>query len=198
LAEAQAKAGPAKRSIVFLSITAEESGLLGSKYYAENPVYPLGRTVGGVNMDGLNTVGRAKDFVLVGVGKSELEDLVKPLVAAQGRVIVPEPSPEKGSYYRSDHFSFAKLGVPMLYGESGEDLVVGGKAAGHKAAEDYVVNRYHKPQDEYDPSWNWDGAIEDIAIYYGLGRQLAEGSAWPNWYPTAEFRAVRDQSRYGQ
>jgi Zn-dependent M28 family amino/carboxypeptidase len=198
LAEAHAKAGPAKRSLVFLSVTAEESGLLGSKFYAENPVYPLAKTVGGVNMDGINIVGPAKDFVLVGVGKSELEDLVKPFVAAQGRVIVPEPSPEKGGYYRSDHFSFAKLGVPMLYGESGEDLVKGGKAAGHAAAEDYTTNRYHKPQDEYDASWDWSGGIEDLTIYYGLGRQLAQGSAWPNWYPTAEFRAVRDKSRAGQ
>jgi Zn-dependent M28 family amino/carboxypeptidase len=198
LAEAHVKAGPAKRSLVFLSVTAEESGLLGSKFYAENPVYPLAKTVGGVNMDGVNIIGPAKDFVLVGVGKSELEDLVKPFVAAQGRVIVPEPSPEKGGYYRSDHFSFAKLGVPMLYGESGEDLVKGGKAAGHAASEDYTTNRYHKPQDEYDANWDWSGGIQDLTIYYGLGRQLAEGSAWPNWYPTAEFRAVRDKSRAGQ
>jgi Zn-dependent M28 family amino/carboxypeptidase len=198
LAEAHAKAGPAKRSLVFLSVTAEESGLLGSKFYAENPVYPLAKTVGGVNMDGINIIGPAKDFVLVGVGKSELEDMVKPFVAAQRRVIVPEPSPEKGGYYRSDHFSFAKLGVPMLYGESGEDLVKGGKAAGHAASEDYTTNRYHKPQDEYDPNWDWSGGIQDLTIYYGLGRQLAEGSAWPNWYPTAEFRAVRDKSRSGQ
>lgn len=195
LAEAHVKAGPAKRSLVFLAVTAEESGLLGSKFYAENPVFPLSQTVGGVNMDGVNNVGRAKDFVLVGVGKSELEDLVKPFVAAQDRVIVPEPTPERGYYYRSDHFSFARLGVPMLYGESGEDLRIGGKEAGKKASDDYTANRYHKPQDHYDPSWNWDGAIEDLAIFYGLGRQLAEGSSWPNWYPTAEFRAVRDKSR---
>ncbi len=198
LAEAHKKAGPAKRSIVFLSVTAEESGLLGSKFYAENPVYPLAKTVGGVNMDGINIIGPARDFVLTGAGKSELEDLVKPFVAAEGRVISLEPTPEKGGYYRSDHFSFAKLGVPMLSGESGEDLVVGGKAAGRKASEDYTTNRYHKPQDEYDPNWDWSGGIQDLTIYYGLGRQLAEGSAWPNWYPTAEFRAVRDKSRAGQ
>lgn len=195
LAEAHAKAGPAKRSLVFLAVTAEESGLLGSKFYAENPVFPLEKTVGGVNMDGVNNVGRAKDFVLIGVGKSELEDLVKPIVAAQGRVIVPEATPEKGFYYRSDHFSFAKLGVPMLYGESGEDYRDGGKAAGHAAAEDYLTHRYHKPADEYSESWNWDGAVEDLQIFYTLGRRLAEGSTWPNWYPDAEFRAVRDKSR---
>jgi len=198
LAEAHAKAGPAKRSVVFLAVTAEESGLLGSKFYAENPVYPLAKTVGGVNMDSLNVLGKTKDFTLVGAGKSELEDLVKPFVAAEGRVIVPEERPEAGGYYRSDHFSFAKLGVPMLYGESGDDLVNGGKEAGKKAAEDYTRNRYHKPQDEYDASWDWSGAVSDLNIYYGLGRQLAEGAAWPNWYKTAEFRAVRDKSRARQ
>jgi Zn-dependent M28 family amino/carboxypeptidase len=195
LAEASVKAGPAKRSQVFLSVTAEESGLLGSKFYAENPVFPLAKTVGGVNMDGLNVIGKAKDFVLVGAGKSELEDLVKPLVAAEGRVITLESNPERGSYYRSDHFSFAKLGVPMLYGESGEDLVVGGVAAGKAAREDYVINRYHKPQDEYDATWNWDGAVSDLNIYYALGHGLAESDAWPNWYAAAEFRGVRDKSR---
>ncbi len=198
LAEAHAKAGPAKRSVVFLAVTAEESGLLGSKFYAENPVYPLAKTVGGVNMDSLNVIGKTKDFVIAGAGKSELEDLVKPFVAAEGRVIVPEARPEAGGYYRSDHFSFAKLGVPMLYGESGDDLVKGGKEAGEKAAKDYTQNRYHKPQDEYNPAWDWSGAVSDLNIYYGLGRQLAEGAAWPNWYKTAEFRAVRDKSRAGQ
>ena len=198
IAEAAVKAGPTPRSQVFLAVTAEESGLIGSKFYAENPIYPLAKTIGGVNMDGLNVVGKAKDFVLVGAGKSDLEDLVKPLVAAEGRVIGVEPSPEKGSYYRSDHFSMARLGVPMLYGESGEDLVAGGSAAGHAAAEDYVVNRYHKPQDEYDAAWNWDGALSDLAIYAGLGHLLATSDTWPNWYPDAEFRAIRDKSRAGQ
>ncbi|MEG3164524.1 M28 family peptidase [Sphingomonas sp. PB2P19] len=198
IAEAQAKAGPAKRSIAFMAVTAEESGLLGSRYYAEHPIYPLARTVGGVNMDGLNINGRAKDFVLVGAGKSEIEDLVKPFVAAEGRVIGTEANPERGSYYRSDHFSFAKLGVPMLDGGSGEDMVVGGTTAGHAAREDYVAHRYHKPQDQYDASWDWSGAVEDLTIYYGLGRKLAEDTAlWPNWYKTAEFRGIRDRDRAG-
>ena len=195
LAEAQAKAGPARRSMAFMSVTAEESGLLGSRYYAEHPIYPLARTVGGVNMDGLNVNGRAKDFVITGAGKSELEDLIVPLVAAQDRVIKPEPNPERGGYFRSDHFSFAKLGVPMLDGGSGEDLRVGGEAAGHAASLDYIANRYHKPQDEYDPKWDWSGAVEDLTLYYRLGRQLASGNSWPNWYKTAEFRAIRDRSR---
>ena len=198
LAEAQVKAGPAKRSIAFLAVTAEESGLLGSRYYAEHPIYPLAQTVGGVNMDVLNTDGRAKDFVLVGAGKSEIEDLVKPFVAAEGRVIGVEANPERGGYYRSDHFSFAKLGVPMLDGGSGEDLLVGGTAAGHAAREDYVAHRYHKPADEYDAKWDWSGAVDDLTIYYGLGRKLADDtSLWPNWYKTAEFRGIRDRDRAG-
>ncbi len=198
LAQAHVKAGPAKRSLAFLAVTAEESGLLGSRYYAEHPIYPLARTVGGVNMDVLNVDGRVKDFVLTGAGKSEIEDLVKPFVAAQGRVIGVEANPERGGYYRSDHFSFAKLGVPMLDGGSGEDLVVGGTAAGHAAREDYVANRYHKPADEYDAKWDWSGAVEDLTIYYGLGRKLADDTAlWPNWYKTAEFRNIRDKDRAG-
>lgn len=198
IAEAQAKAGPAKRSIAFMAVTAEESGLLGSRYYAEHPIYPLSRTVGGVNMDGLNINGRAKDFVLVGAGKSEIEDLVKPFVTAQRRLIGTEANPERGSYYRSDHFSFAKLGVPMLDGGSGEDLVAGGTTAGHAAREDYVAHRYHKPQDQYDAGWNWSGAIEDLTIYFGLGRTLADDTTlWPNWYKTAEFRTIRDRDRAG-
>jgi Zn-dependent M28 family amino/carboxypeptidase len=197
LAEAQAKAGAAERSMLFLAVTAEESGLLGSQYYAEHPLYPLGLTVGGVNMDVLNVNGRTRDVIITGPGKSELEDYVKRWAAWENRVIVPEASPEKGHYFRSDHFSFAKLGVPMAAAESGEDLLVGGKAAGHTAAEDYTTNRYHKPQDEYNPYWDWSGAVDDLKIYYGVGRELADSSAWPNWYPTSEFRAIRDKSRAG-
>ena len=196
LAQAQVKSGPAKRSIAFLAVTAEESGLLGSRYYAEHPVYPLSDTVGGVNMDVLNVGGRARDFVITGAGKSEVEDLVKPIVAAQGRTISPEPNPQAGGYYRSDHFSFAKLGVPMLDATSGEDLVVGGSAAGKAASEDYIAHRYHKPQDEYNPNWDWSGAVQDLQVYYTLGRKLADDTGlWPNWYKTAEFRAIRDKSR---
>jgi Zn-dependent M28 family amino/carboxypeptidase len=196
LAQANAKAGPAKRSLLFLAVTAEESGLLGSRYYAEHPVYPLARTVGGVNMDVLAVNGATRDFVLTGAGKSEIEDMVRPLLAAQGRHVSPESNPERGGYYRSDHFSFAKLGVPVLAGDGGEDLVKGGKAAGHAATEDYVANRYHKPQDEYDPNWDWSGAVQDLTVYYQLGRKLADTPGlWPNWYPSAEFRAIRDKDR---
>jgi Zn-dependent M28 family amino/carboxypeptidase len=198
LAKAHASAGPTARSMVFLAVTAEESGLLGSQYYAENPVYPLGKTVGGVNMDGLNIFGPTRDVTIVGGGKSQLEAFLARAVKDEGRVIKPEASPEKGSYYRSDHFSFAKLGVPMLYAESGEDMIVGGVAAGAAASEDYTTNRYHKPQDEFNPNWNWAGAEQDLRIYYRIGRELAASDLWPNWYPSAEFRAIRDKSRSGQ
>jgi len=195
IAEANAKQGPAARSQVFLAVTAEESGLLGSKFYAENPVYPLGKTVGGVNMDALRVTPETRDFVITGAGKSELEDLVKPMVAAQKRDMAPEPAPERGGYYRSDHFSFARLGVPMLSGSAGQDLVEGGSAAGKALAEDYTAKRYHKPQDEYSDAWNWGAAMQDVSLYFQFGRMLAEGDAWPNWYKDAEFRAVRDKSR---
>ncbi|MET0361796.1 MAG: M28 family metallopeptidase [Sphingobium sp.] len=195
LARTHARAGAARRSLVFMAVTAEESGLLGSRYYAENPVYPLGTTVGGVNMDGLNIHGRTRDVTLVGGGKSELEEWLARAVKAQGRVVRPEPTPEKGSYYRSDHFSFAKLGVPMVYAEGGDDLVKGGITSGRAQADDYTINRYHKPADEYDPTWDWSGALEDLQLNYRIGRELADSRLWPNWYSTAEFRAVRDESR---
>ncbi|MCE7796828.1 M28 family metallopeptidase [Sphingobium sufflavum] len=195
LARTHARAGPARRSIVFLAVTAEESGLLGSRHYAENPVFPLGTTAGGVNMDGLNIHGRTRDVTLVGGGKSDLEAWLVRAATAQGRAVKPEPTPEKGSYYRSDHFSFARLGVPMVYAESGDDLVKGGVTSGRAAADDYTANRYHKPADEYDPAWDWSGALQDLDINYRVGRELANSTLWPNWYPTAEFRAIRDRSR---
>ncbi len=195
LAEAHAQAGAADRSVVFLAVTAEESGLLGSKYYAENPVYPLNKTVSGINMDGLNVLGKTRDVVIIGAGKSELEPLLATYVKADGRVLTPEATPEKGFFYRSDHFSFAKLGVPMIYFDSGEDLIKGGKVAGAKAAEDYTVNRYHKPSDEYDPNWDWSGAVDDLRLNYRIGRELANGTVWPNWYKSSEFRTIRDKSR---
>jgi Zn-dependent M28 family amino/carboxypeptidase len=198
IAEMNGQAGRAARSQIFLAVTAEESGLLGSKYYAENPIYPLSQTVGGVNMDGLNVTGATKDVNIIGVGKSELDDYVTRWAAKGNRTITPESTPEKGFYYRSDHFSFARLGVPMLDAGSGDDLVNGGLTAGRAAAEDYTVNRYHKPQDEYNPAWNWDGAVQDLTMYYGIGRELASGNAWPNWAPTAEFRAIRDKDRAGK
>lgn len=195
LAEAHAEAGPADRSIVFLAVTAEESGLLGSAYYAANPVYPLARTVGGINMDSLNVAGNTRDFVSIGAGKSDLDAYLSRALADHSLALTPEPTPEAGYYYRSDHFSFAKQGVPMLYGRGGEDLVTGGPAAGRAWAQEYRASRYHGPADEYDPNWDWTGAIRDLRIYYRIGRELATGDNWPNWYEGDEFRAVRDRSR---
>ncbi|OGT55036.1 MAG: peptidase M28 [Gammaproteobacteria bacterium RIFCSPHIGHO2_12_FULL_63_22] len=195
LAQAFQKAGAPDRSIVFLAVTAEESGLLGSKYYAENPVFPLAQTVGGVNMDALNAVGPAKDIVVVGGGKSELDAYVEKLAKMEGRTVKQEPTPEKGFYYRSDHFSFAKLGVPMFNFGSGDELVEGGVEAGQKAAEDYEKNRYHAPDDEYEAITNWDGMMSDLRLYYAAGRMLAMTDAWPNWVEGDEFRAARDKSR---
>jgi Zn-dependent M28 family amino/carboxypeptidase len=195
LAEAHSKRGNAERSIVFLAVTGEESGLLGSKYYAENPLFPLASTAGGVNMDGLNVIGNTRDFVVIGKGKSQLEDYMKRATDRYGLTVKNEPAPQAGYFYRSDHFSLAKQGVPMLYAEGGEDLVDGGVAAGHAAAEDYRVNRYHQPSDEYDPGWNWAGAIRDLEIYWLIGRELADSMDWPNWNPGDEFRAIRDKSR---
>lgn len=193
LGEAHAKAGPARRSLVFLAVTGEESGLLGAKYYAENPVFPLNYTVGGINMDAFLVAGPSKDVTVVGPGKSELDAFLAAALRADGRYIVPDPSSEAGYYYRSDHFAFAKLGVPMLYVDGGEDLVNGGRAAGEKLAAEYRANRYHGPQDEYDPNWNWAGVMQDLQLFYLIGRSLAQSTAWPGWMPGDEFRAVREQ-----
>lgn len=198
LAEAHAKAGAADRTLMFLAVTAEESGLLGSAWYGDNPLSPHSKTVAGINMDGLNMLGRTRDITVIGAGKSELEPILSRHATAQNRIVSPEATPEKGFFYRSDHFSLAKHGVPMIYFDSGEDLVNGGLAAGRAAAEDYTTNRYHKPQDEYREDWNWEGAVEDLTLNYQIGRELAEGASWPNWYATAEFKALRDKSRAGK
>ncbi|BBD97734.1 peptidase M28 [Sphingobium amiense] len=198
LAQANVKAGPTDRSQVFLAVTGEESGLLGSAYYGEHPVFPFRQTVGGVNMDALSVAGLAKNVVVIGKGKSQLDAYLNRALKAQGRVASDEPTPEKGFYYRSDHFSFAKHGLPMLYFEGGEDLVKGGTAAGMAAAEDYTKKRYHGPKDEYDPNWDWNGVLADLKLYYAVGRDLATTKDWPNWMPGDEFRAIRDKDRAGK
>ena len=195
LAEANVKAGPAARSQVFLAVTLEESGLLGSKYYAEHPVYPLSRTVGGVNMDGVAPGSPSRDVQVTGGDKNELTRYLGAAMTRMGLYLTPETHPERGSYYRSDHFSFAKLGVPMFALGRGPDWINGGKAAGIAAADDYVQHRYHQPSDEFDPAWDWSGAQQQVQLYYLLGRMLASGSYWPNWHKGDEFRAVRDRSR---
>ncbi|MFM7376687.1 MAG: M28 family metallopeptidase [Erythrobacter sp.] len=194
LAEAHAKAGAPRRSLVFLAVTAEESGLLGATYYAQNPVVPLAQTVGGVNMDALSMAGPAKDVTVIGGGKSQLDAFLDTALKAAGRVATPDAKPEAGYYYRSDHFAFAKLGVPMIYVEGGEDLVNGGRAAGEAVAAAYTENRYHGPKDEFDESWDWSGVMTDLQLYYRLGRMMAESSSWPNWNEGDEFRGIRDAS----
>jgi Zn-dependent M28 family amino/carboxypeptidase len=198
IAKASAKAGAARRSQVFLALTLEESGLLGSKWYAEHPVYPLRQTVGGANMDALSPTGAAKDYSMTGGDKSELTALFRKALREKGLVESPEDSPEKGSYYRSDHFSMAKLGVPMFDISRGIDLVKGGKTAGKAASDDYTNNRYHQPSDEYSTKWDWSGINQDVSLLYRLGHMLADSKVWPNWYPTDEFRAIRDKSRAGK
>ncbi|HEV2866967.1 MAG TPA: M28 family metallopeptidase [Allosphingosinicella sp.] len=198
LAEAHVRAGAPDRTLIFLAVTAEESGLLGSRYYAEHPIFPLAQTAGGINMDSLSLFGDARDLVSVGAGKSELDAYLRRAAAASRLVLRPEPAPEAGYYYRSDHFSLARQGVPMLYPKLGEDLVNGGVAAGHAAAQDYRANRYHQPSDEYNPSWDWTGALRELGIFYRIGRELAMSEDWPNWNRGDEFRAIRDRSRAGQ
>ena len=194
LAEAHAKAGAPRRSLVFLAVTAEESGLLGATYYAQNPVYPLAQTVGGVNMDALSLAGPARDVTVIGGGKSQLDAFLDSALKAAGRTATPDAKPEAGYYYRSDHFAFAKLGVPMIYVEGGEDLIAGGRAAGEAVAADYTENRYHGPKDEFNEAWDWSGVMTDLQLYYRLGRTLAMSTSWPNWNDGDEFRGVRDAS----
>ncbi len=194
LAEAHSKAGAPKRSLVFLAVTAEESGLLGAYYYASNPVFPLDQTVGGINMDAFQVAGPAKDVTVVGPGKSQLDAFMMAALEADGRTMTPNPKPEAGYYYRSDHFAFAKQGVPMLYIDGGEDLVEGGREAGAAVAADYTENRYHGPKDEFNEEWDWSGVMGDLQLFYRIGRMMAESSSWPNWNEGDEFKATRDES----
>ena len=188
-------ANPPERSVMLLAVTAEESGLLGSAYYGENPIVPYSQTVGGINIDAMLPMGRSRDVVVVGHGASQLEDVLTEAAAEQDRYIVPDPNPEAGYFYRSDHISLAKHGVPMLYADGGFDLVEGGTEAGQAAGEDYRDNRYHGPADEYSEDWNMDGMVEDVTLFFDVGSRLANSDAWPNWYEGNEFRALRDAQR---
>jgi len=195
LASLHSQAAPAERSIVFLAVTAEESGLLGSQWYAEHPIYPIPGTVANINMDNLNTVGRTYDVVVVGANSSELEIYLEEAATAQGRYLEAEPNPERGSYYRSDHFNFARVGVPALYAESGEDNVEFGKEYGALQAQDYTDNRYHAPSDEYDPEWNLGGAAQDILLYFDIAQKLSGETSFPEWFEGNEFKNIRELSR---
>ncbi|HEX7030363.1 MAG TPA: M28 family metallopeptidase [Gammaproteobacteria bacterium] len=189
------------RTIVFLAVTAEESGLLGSKWYAEHPVFPLETTAGVINMDSMNVYGPTQDVVVVGYGNSELEEYLARAVEEQGREIVPEEHPERGYYYRSDHFNFAKYGVPALYAESGSEYTGENAAEAARHAAEYTEKRYHKPSDEYAEWWNLEGAVQDLKLYFAIGQELANTEDFPNWYEGNEFKAIRDRSadmRQGQ
>ncbi len=192
LAEAHGKAGAPDRSLVFLAVTAEESGLLGAHYYAQNPVFPLAQTAGGINMDAFQVMGEARDVIVVGGGKSQLDAFLAAGLAAVNKVATPDPTPEAGYYYRSDHFALAKRGVPMFYLRDGQDLLVGGKEAGAAVNNEYRAKRYHGPKDEFDENWDWAGVMSNLDLVYRLGRMLAESRSWPNWNDGDEFRATRD------
>jgi Zn-dependent M28 family amino/carboxypeptidase len=183
-----------KRSILFLAVTAEEQGLLGSQYYSVAPIYPLAKTLANINIDGLNTDGRARDLVVIGMGASELEDYARAAAEEQGRVLKPDPESEKGFYYRSDHFNFAKQGVPAFYADAGVEVI--GKPADYamKQRERYTNEDYHKPSDEIKPDWDLSGAIEDVRLYLTIGYRVAEASKFPEWRVGNEFRAIREAS----
>ncbi|MCC7269064.1 MAG: M28 family peptidase [Caulobacteraceae bacterium] len=194
LARAFAHGPRPRRTVIFNSVTAEEKGLLGSEYYAANPLYPLGRTAININMDGLSLNGPARDVVAIGQGSSEVDRYMEAAAKANGQVVSPDPRPEAGSFFRSDQFSLVKRGVPAMYAKGGQDLVDGGRAAGKAAADDYVAKRYHQPDDEFNPNWNYDGAIKDLQLQYAVGRALADSGDWPAWTEGAEFKAARDAS----
>jgi Zn-dependent M28 family amino/carboxypeptidase len=188
---------PPKRSILFLAVTAEEKGLLGSKYYAEHPLYPLDKTLADINIDGINQWGRTKDLTVIGLGNSTLDDVTRDAAAVQGRTLSPDAEPEKGYFYRSDHFEFAKQGVPALDPESGTDYI--GKPAGYgkQKRDEYTANDYHKPSDEVKPDWDLSGGVEDAQLLFVVGYNVAQGDKKPEWNPGTEFKAKRDAMMKG-
>lgn len=183
---------PPKRSVVFLAVTAEEKGLLGAKYYASNPLYPLDKTLANINIDGVNQWGRTGDIVIVGDGNSTLDDLTREVASAQGRTVKPDPEPEKGFYYRSDHFEFAKQGVPALYTDTGTEYKDKPADYGTKKRDEYTNNDYHKPSDEVKADWDLSGAVEDAQLLTAVGYRVAQGDKYPEWKPGTEFKAKRD------
>ncbi len=183
------------RSILFLSVTLEESGLLGSEYFANNSPIPLRNIVAGFNFDAIHPSGLSNDMVVIGYGASELEDLLELELIKQNRYVNPDPTPEKGFFYRSDHISFAKRGVPMLYSNNGSDLVEGGRDKAFNLAYDYTANHYHQPSDEYNKNWDMDGIEQTVNTIFNISNDLANSTDWPNWYEGNEFKAIRDRQR---
>ena len=181
------------RSVVFLAVTAEEQGLWGSAYYAENPIYPKEKTVANINMDGINPYGKMKDVMVVGSGQSELEDYLKEAADQHDRVVLPDDESEKGYYFRSDHFNFAKIGVPALYLKTGSDFIGKGKEYGEQLKVTYTQKYYHQPSDEFDTSrMNFEGGVEDLRLLFLVGKKLAFTNDWPEWKEGSEFKAVRE------
>ncbi|MFN3758610.1 MAG: M28 family metallopeptidase [Algoriphagus aquaeductus] len=182
-----------ERTVVFLAVTAEEQGLWGSAYYAQNPIYPKEKTVANINMDGINPYGKMKDVSIIGVGQSEMEDLLNVELEKLGRYSAPEPNPVAGYYFRSDHFNFAKIGIPALYFGTGIDHVEKGKEYGKQLQDEYTAQYYHKASDQYDPTrWNLDGAVDDVQLLYNVGKSLSNSDKWLGWKEGSEFKAVRD------
>ncbi|HEY0969588.1 MAG TPA: M20/M25/M40 family metallo-hydrolase [Gemmatimonadales bacterium] len=185
---------PPARSILFLAVTAEEKGLLGAKYYAENPLYPLEKTVANINIDGVNQWGQTSDMVVVGRGNSTLEDVLERVLATSSRTVVPDAEPEKGFYYRSDHFEFAKQGVPALYVDAGTEYVGKEEGYGMRKRDEYTANDYHKPSDEVKDDWDLSGAVEDLRALFRVGYIVAQEPRFPEWNTGTEFRARRDSA----
>ena len=183
-----------QRSVVFLAVTAEEKGLLGSEYYANNPLYPAAKTAGVINTDVMGVLGPARDYTVRGNQKFGLLDMLVQEGAKRGRNYVPDPRPETGGFFRSDHFTMAKVGIPALSFGSGQDLVSGGVARAQAWQANYTAKMYHQPADEYDPSWDFTGIAQDAELLHGVGLHLANSCEWPNWSQDSEFRAARDRS----
>jgi Zn-dependent M28 family amino/carboxypeptidase len=188
---------PPQRSILFLSTTLEEAGLLGSRYYTLHPTRPLGKTVADINVDELIPWGRTHDMAIMGLGQSQMDDYLRDALKPMSRTITADEEPEKGFFYRSDQLNFARAGVPVLFARGGFDKLAGGKAAGKAAYDDFTANRYHKPTDSYDPNWDLSGVIEDVTALHAVGQRLADESTWPQWAADSEFRAAREVSLKG-
>tara|TARA_B100000941_G_scaffold271248_1_gene229826 strand:+ start:295 stop:1920 length:1626 start_codon:yes stop_codon:yes gene_type:complete len=194
MAETFSKRKP-KRSVAFIGLTAEESGLLGSAYLVENAPFEYRNVIGGLNLDAFPAIGKSKDITIIGYGASELEAVLDKHASIQGKYLAPDKSPEAGFFYRSDHINFAKKGIPMIYADPGIDLVNGGIEKGMELARNYTANDYHKPSDEVRDDWDWEGIEQDMDIFTNFIDDLANSGEYPNWYIKSEFRALRDASR---
>ena len=183
------------RSLLFLAVTAEESGLLGSQYFADYPPVDLSKIVAGYNFDGVLPIGKTNDVIVVGYGASELEDILKEELDKIGKYITPDPTPEKGFFYRSDHISLAKKGVPVLYADGGIDKIEGGIQAGLKLAKEYTKIKYHQPSDEYNSEWDLSGFTEHLIVTSRMVKRLANSNEWPKWYEGNEFKSIRESSK---